>query len=106
MDHKDKVTVVVPSLRQGGEPLIVQMFEDTGCLGRRTFDSPLDKCYDYGESDWSLIRARPGRYFSWLSQTEFEQVDAKYDKFGRLLPGSPRAGFAPHQSKLRTAKNG
>lgn len=101
MAHRDKLTVSVPPLRQGGESLIVQMLEDTAAYGRRTFDSPLDKCYDLGEPDWSLIRAHPSRYLCWLSQTEFGQVDAKHDESGRLLPGFRQVGFAPHQSKLR-----
>ena len=87
-------------MRQGGESLVVQMFEDTACCGRRTFDSPLHKCYDLGELDWSLIRAHPSRYLSWLSQTEFDQPDAKHDVSGRLLPGSARAGFVPYQLRL------
>lgn len=100
MADGDKLTVCVPPLREDGEPVIVRMFEYTAFCGRRTFDSPLSKSYDDGESDWSLIRARPGCYLGWLSQTEFGQTDAKHDEQGRLLPGSLRLGFAPHLHKL------
>lgn len=101
MADGDLLTVRVPPLGQDDEPVIVRMFEYTAFCGRRTFDSPPGNDHeDDDDYKWSLIRAKPSRYLPWLSETEFSQTDAKHDKTGRRIAGSPRLGFVPYQWKL------
>ena len=79
------------------------MVELTFRHARRTFDDPdNDESDDDAEYPWSVVRANPARYLTWLSATEFSQTDARHDGNGRALLDSPKLGFFPYPHRLAT----